>query len=351
MELSDLSDVQRRYVQTIFAFFHEQGKWPTYSYVERLMFKDDRGFDLRAIAKSLPNGFGNGVGYNANRDDTATLTIDAVRLCKGSDEEVFDFISAVRYCVEKYFQSEEEKPTVSSDELKQHFNLSDLRTRKLMKLLQAEWTLFNGGGGTDASWTFYLAPGMEGIARFNGVTTLDEYIEKRNQQRNVSSTQVSFFLGGTDFTNISQSLERAVQADPADISEVAKTQLELSNGYYRSVLQQSQQSFRSALIWAGIGTGLIIAAVVFLLIHETANLSYVSLIGGAVVDAIGGLNFYLYGQATKQLAAFQTPLDRIQRFLLANSVCENLEGEFKQSTRAQLVRLLMDLPIENDKKT
>src|SRR5579862_2400859 len=122
----ELNDVQRRYLQTIFAFFHEEGKWPTYAYIERLLFKDDRNFDLRGIAKSLPNGFGNGFGYNANRDDTVTLTIDAVRLCEGSEEEVSDFINAVGYCVEKYFQSEEEKPTVTSDELKQHFNLSDL---------------------------------------------------------------------------------------------------------------------------------------------------------------------------------------------------------------------------------
>ncbi len=152
---------------------------------------------------------------------------------------------------------------------------------------------------------------------------------------------------GSNFTNISENLEKVVQANPKNIQEVAITQLELSNSYYRSALLQSQHSFRSALVWASIGTLLIVAAIFFLIVQEPANLSYVSLIGGGGVEAIAGLNFHLYGQTSNQLASFQVPLDRIGRFLLANSVCENLEGEIKQSTRAELVRLIMDLPIES----
>src|SRR6266567_1790958 len=36
---------------------------------------------------------------------------------------------------------------------------------------------------------------------------------------------------------------------------------------------------------------------------------------------------------------------RIGRFLIANSVCENLEGEIKNSTRAKLVETIATVPI------
>ncbi len=143
----------------------------------------------------------------------------------------------------------------------------------------------------------------------------------------------------------SAQIENVAKANPANIQEVAATQLAISNRYYESALQQSQRSFQSALIWASIGTLLIIAAVLFLIVRQPSTLSYVSLIGGTVVEAIAGLNFYLYGRASNQLTTFQTPLDRIGRFLIANSVCENLEGEIKNSTRAKLVETIATVPI------
>jgi hypothetical protein len=60
------------------------------------------------------------------------------------------------------------------------------------------------------------------------------------------------------------------------------------------------------------------------------------------VEVISGVNFYLYGKTTTQMAEFQSRLDMTQRFLLANSICENLDGDFKQNTRSQLVLKILD---------
>ena len=57
------------------------------------------------------------------------------------------------------------------------------------------------------------------------------------------------------------------------------------------------------------------------------------------------MNFYLYGQATNQLTDFQAPLDRIGRFLIANSICENIEGDAKNVTRAKLVETIANVPV------
>lgn len=244
----------------------------------------------------------------------------------------------LRYSTEKYFGFGADNLQVTSDELIEQLGLSELAIRKVGRLIEAEgffWAAYGRKDPEGNSWVCTLAPGMDGIARFDKVGSIEQYLERRTRPPQVA-------------LDISESLEKAVRANPKNVQEVAVTQLELSNSYYRSALSQSQSSFRSALVWATVGTLLIVAAVFFLLIERPANLSYVSLIGGAIIEAIAGLNFYLYGQASKQLASFQVPLDRIGRFLLANSVCENLEGEVKQSTRAELVRLIMDVPVKSD---
>ncbi len=145
-------------------------------------------------------------------------------------------------------------------------------------------------------------------------------------------------------------IEQIAQANPANIQEVAATQLPIGNRYYESVLEQSQHSFLAALVLSIVGTLLIFASIIFLLIRQPPNISYVSLVGGVVLDVIGGLNFYLYGRASALLLTFQPPLDRIGRFLLANSVCENLDGDLKNTTRAKLVEIIANVPVTTHKE-
>jgi len=74
-------------------------------------------------------------------------------------------------------------------------------------------------------------------------------------------------------------------------------------------------------------------------------LSYKDWLGGRGVDV------YYYNKSASQLAMFHTRLDSTQRFLLANSVCEGLEGDFKQQARSNLVRMIAGMapipPTEN----
>ena len=143
-------------------------------------------------------------------------------------------------------------------------------------------------------------------------------------------------------------LANVAQANPSNIQEVAASQLGIINNYYKGVLQQAQQSFRWALISAGVGLVFFIGAIGFLVFQKPSTdsnkqflgASHISLISGALIEVISGINFYLYARASTQLESFHSRLDRTQRFLLANSVCENLEGEIKQSTRAELVQII-----------
>jgi hypothetical protein len=127
------------------------------------------------------------------------------------------------------------------------------------------------------------------------------------------------------------------QTAPGDIQKIAGSQIRLLNSFYASVLEQANRSFVSALVAAIFGSLFFLAAIAFLLATNNPNLALVSTISGALIEVISGINFGLYGKATTQLANFHQRLDQTQHFLLANSICEALQGEMQQKTRSDLV--------------
>jgi hypothetical protein len=137
----------------------------------------------------------------------------------------------------------------------------------------------------------------------------------------------------------SRALQTIREANP-----VGESVLVLNDQYYTSVLQQAKRSFVWALCAAVIGLLFFMAAVAFLLLRQPQNVSYISVICGALVEAISALNFYLYGQASRQLVTFHLPLERTQRFILANTICESLH-QSKEAIRAKLVLALADVPV------
>jgi Cyanobacterial TRADD-N associated 2-Transmembrane domain len=149
-----------------------------------------------------------------------------------------------------------------------------------------------------------------------------------------------------DYARRQQAVEEVAKANPNNIQEVAASQLSIINSYYQSGLQQSQQSFKWSLIWGGIGLGFLIAAVSFLLIHQPTEVAIASGIAGIIEEMVAGFFLYLYKHASDQLAAFRASLESTQRLLLANSMCEKLEGEVEQITRAELIRLMVNSAVQ-----
>lgn len=159
-------------------------------------------------------------------------------------------------------------------------------------------------------------------------------------------------MDGNSFTTLTgyalrqQAIQEVAKANPNNIQEVAASQLSIINSYYQSGLQQSQQSFKWSLIWGGIGLGFLIAAISFLLFRQPTEVAIASGIGGAIVEVFAGTYLYLYKHASDQLAAFRAGLESTQRLLLANSMCEKLEGEVEQTTRAELIRLMVNSAVQ-----
>lgn len=145
-------------------------------------------------------------------------------------------------------------------------------------------------------------------------------------------------------------IDSVARADPSNIQAVAASQLEISNDYYQSVLGQAKQSFRSAIAAAGVGLAFFLAALALGLARNNLDVAVISSISGGIVEVIAGLNFWLFGRTATQLDLFHVRLEQTQRFLLANSVCENLGNDARDNARSELVRLIatptLDRPAE-----
>ena len=94
------------------------------------------------------------------------------------------------------------------------------------------------------------------------------------------------------------------------------------------------------MVVATIGFAVFIVSLFILFTTGLREIAAIGLLGGTIVEVLAGLQFYLFGKTTDQLAYFQQGLDRTHTFLLANSICETLEGENKQESRAELVKLI-----------
>jgi hypothetical protein len=79
-------------------------------------------------------------------------------------------------------------------------------------------------------------------------------------------------------------------------------------------------------------------AVAFALWTGAALTAIVPLLSGAIVEVVAGVVFYLYGKTTQQLSSFHSRLEVLQRYLLANSLCESLTGEERNRARAALIQ-------------
>lgn len=123
-------------------------------------------------------------------------------------------------------------------------------------------------------------------------------------------------------------IARLSAADPKDVQQIAALQLELLSAYYGAALVQSERSFICALIGSGIG-------LVFLAVALAGSVA--SLVSGAIV-IVSSIGFHLYSKSSSQLSAIHSSLDAQQRYLLANSICESLEGEVRNNAKTALIQ-------------
>lgn len=132
------------------------------------------------------------------------------------------------------------------------------------------------------------------------------------------------------------SLREVVGAKPDDTQKIAASLMELTSSYYESARQQSQRNFVFSIAAATVGLGFFIAA-------YFTNQTLLSLGSGAFLETLSALVFTLYTRTSYQLSVFLKSMETTQRYLIANSICENLPNNEKQKARQELIRKIADI--------
>ena len=135
--------------------------------------------------------------------------------------------------------------------------------------------------------------------------------------------------------------DEVAHTQPGDTQKMASLLQKMILRYYEDVLLQAKQSFRSALGAAILGT-LFFGLAVWMKDDGMVN---AGLVAGAIVSVISGVNFWLYGKAARQFSVFHVCLERTNRFMLANTMCESMESTTRDQLRAELVRIVASAPM------
>jgi hypothetical protein len=196
------------------------------------------------------------------------------------------------------------------------------------------------------------------VSSSNGETTLRAVrIERIAEDSHFTELVEKEIKGKITFTDVSRAesfadkvtsvIDGVATVDSSNTQQVAALELALSKAYYERVLAQARSSFISALVSAGIGLLFFLGAISVSLVTGKLNAALISTISGAIIEVISGLNFWLYSQTSAQLDAFHLRIERMQRFLLANSVATSVKDpQQKDNVVSHLVDTIANSTVE-----
>jgi hypothetical protein len=157
---------------------------------------------------------------------------------------------------------------------------------------------------------------------------------------NLADTNPETELPVPSLEALRKSCQQLATAPVGDTRQFACLFSQMNLRYYSDVLSQATNSFRFALGAAVAGVAFFIFAAWQM--YRSDKGGWISLIAGGLLQVISGTCFHLYGKASDQFATFHICLDRANRFVLANTICENLGDRVKDDTRAYLVKAITD---------
>jgi hypothetical protein len=122
--------------------------------------------------------------------------------------------------------------------------------------------------------------------------------------------------------------------DPGNTHAVAALLQRMMLGYYADIRIQARKS----LYFVAIPTAL--TGIAFFLIglvpRYSGQVRY-WVIAGSVLEVIAAICCFSYAQASRRLALFHVGLERTNRFILADALCQRLDGERRNEARERLV--------------
>lgn len=112
--------------------------------------------------------------------------------------------------------------------------------------------------------------------------------------------------------------------------------------YYVINKQQARNSFSAALFISFLGFTLFAVGIALTFISNSGNIIQYSTIGGAVVEVIAGLFFWLYSKATKQINIFHKSLLNTEKFLTAIQLVEKVSQDSRDKAYIYIIEKVID---------
>ena len=347
----ELNKYQLLYIQTVYDYFRENLQWPILRQVQRKILPTHRDFRVVDVAKSIEDN--QAAHFFQNLDSPATITLKEIHQLPQARQDLADLLKVIRYSVEKYLTEDKDGVRVTSEEISQNLHFDETAIRKVFQLLGLTGIIGSNSISLDyKTWSFEVS---DSAIDYQDLKSIDDYFARRDEiKKSYLASRSSQYTDSifSQFIDTPTTIEKIAQADPSDIKAIGVSALELSAGYYKNPLKQSEDSFLLMRVAALVCLALFIAAIFILLFQKPANIAYISIIGGAISAFFSGIFFLMYRHASNQALAYKPQVDKAQNFIMANSVCEAMDEERKHRNREELIRWFVGLPPNNseDKK-
>ncbi len=341
----EFNKYQLLYIQTSYDYFRENLQWPTLRQVQRKILPNHHDFRVVDVAKSIEDN--QAAHFFQNLDSPAIITLKEIHQLPQAQQDLVDLLKVIRYSVEKYLTEDKDGVRVSSEEVSQNLHFDETTIRKVYQLLGLTTGIIGSNSNNSLdfkTWSFEVS---DSVIDYRDLKSIDDYYERRDER--IKSYQASRSSQNADsiisqYYDTSATIEKIAEADPSDIKAIGVLALELSAGYYKNPLKQSEDSFLLMRVAAVVCLALFIVAIFILLFQKPANIAYISMIGGAISAFFAGIFFLMYRHASNQALAYKPQVDKAQNFIMANSACETMDEERKQRNREELVRWFVGLP-------
>lgn len=126
-----------------------------------------------------------------------------------------------------------------------------------------------------------------------------------------------------------QKLEGDKNLSDRDALELIKVNLANINEYYIWSQKQAKSAFNTAIATCSVGFLLVVAAVLVPIVKQDFNstISFISFLGGAITEVIGGTIFFVYRKSLTQLNYYHKALHEDQRFLSSVNLINKFHDE------------------------
>lgn len=157
---------EQELLQLIYDEFHRTGAWPS---VKELVVRHRKHPNLRRLIAGIGSSK---IVCEDSQDGVCFLRIEALTACKGSEEDIANFLSALRLAAKRYIEQREVQ--ITSEQIAGELALDKLSLRRLGQLLYRTGGFWGSAGQSNDGLRFTFTPREEAMF-FEDVHSLEDY--------------------------------------------------------------------------------------------------------------------------------------------------------------------------------